>query len=111
MLQICGVIELIRSEEVTPPPLQLLIFLSSTILAEREIMIDITHTSGTIRLTMTFYYPPTRASLWLLSSSPVPFNQHMLSRKGSKSNDLQPLLICKTPYCSLKKTLREAPTE
>ncbi len=111
MLQICGVIELIRSEEVTPPPPQLLIFLSSTILAEREIMIDITHTSGTIRLTMTFYYPPTRASLWLLSSSPVPFNQHMLSRRGSKSNDLQPLLICKTPYCSLKKSLREAPTE
>jgi hypothetical protein len=55
MLQICGVIELIRSEEVTPLPPQLLIFLSSTILAEREIMIDITHTSGTIRLTMTFY--------------------------------------------------------
>ena len=77
MLQICGVIELIRSEEVTPPPPQLLIFLPSTILAEREIMIDITHTSGTIRLTMTSYYPPTRASLWLLSSSPVPFNQHM----------------------------------
>ena len=74
-------------------------------------MIDITHTSGTIRLTMTFYYPPTRASLCLLSSSPVPFNQHMLARRGSKSNDLQPLLICKTPYCSLKKTLREAPTE
>ena len=55
MLQICGVIELIRSEEVTSPPPQLLIFLSSTILAEREIMIDITHTSGTIRLTLTFY--------------------------------------------------------
>ena len=55
MLQICGVIELIRSEEVTPPPPQLLIFLPSTILAEREIMIDITHTSGTIRLTLTFY--------------------------------------------------------
>ena len=54
-LQICDVIELIKSEESTPPPPQLLIFLSSTILAEREIMIDITHTSGTIRLTMNFY--------------------------------------------------------
>ena len=62
-LQRCGVIELIKSEEATPPPPQLLIFLPSTILAEREIMIDITHTSGTIRLTLTFYYPPTRASL------------------------------------------------
>ena len=55
MLQISGIIELIRSEEVTPPPPQLLIFLSSTILAERKIMIDITYTSGTIRLTLTFY--------------------------------------------------------
>jgi len=63
MLQTCGVIELIRSEEVTPPPPQLLIFLPSTILAKRDIMVEITPTNRTIRLTLTFYQSPTVVSL------------------------------------------------